>query len=80
MAGGIARVLRPTLSGSPFRSTIVTSEASQASRRAVSGGSAGPSSTSQQAAGVVLGERSGLDVHDDLVALAGRALRAPMGE
>ena len=42
--GGIVRVFRPTESGSPSASTSCTTEASQASRRAVSSESAEPSS------------------------------------
>ncbi len=45
--GGIERVLRPTLSGTPPRSTRVTMDASQPRRFAVSGAIPGPSSIAQ---------------------------------
>ena len=50
-AGGIERVFRPTLRGSPFSSSMIESTlASQEKRRAVSTAMAGPSSCSQRPA------------------------------
>ena len=73
-AGGMLRVLRPTLSGLPARSSSGTIAASHASRRAVSAAIGVPSASSRLARAVAQG--GGVDVDDHLVAIAAAAPRA----
>ena len=76
---GSLRVLRPTLSGLPARSISGTIAASHASRRAVSAAIGAPSASSAPAVAPSR-ERGGVDVDDDLVAIAAARAAGAAGQ